>query len=99
MSLSEKRVHFSGTCSARIPIRWSHLIDENTRQFMNVEHVLVGKAGPLFRDMLCAYSNQVESPDRREYAPIHERGACPCRKSGSTFPGHALRVFRSGGVT
>ena len=37
---------------ARIPIRWSHLIDENTRQFMNVEHILVGKVGPLFRNML-----------------------------------------------
>jgi hypothetical protein len=54
MFLSEKWVRFSGTCSARIPIRWGHLIDENTRQFMNVEHVLVGKAGPLFRNMLCA---------------------------------------------
>jgi hypothetical protein len=37
---------------ARFPIRWSHLIEKNSRQFKNLEHVLVGKAGPLFRDML-----------------------------------------------
>jgi hypothetical protein len=37
---------------ARFPIRWSHLIEKNSRQFKNLEHVLGGKAGPLFRDML-----------------------------------------------
>jgi hypothetical protein len=37
-----------------------------------------------------ALSDQVESPDRKEFAPIQKLGACPCRKSGSTFPGHAL---------
>jgi hypothetical protein len=37
---------------ARFPIRWNHLIEKNSRQFKNLEHVLVGKAGPLFRDML-----------------------------------------------
>jgi hypothetical protein len=37
-----------------------------------------------------AYSDQVESPDRKEYAPTQHVGACPCRKSGPTFPGHAL---------
>jgi hypothetical protein len=53
---------------ARIPIRWSHLIDENTRQFMNVEHVLVGKVGPLFRNML--YSTQIESRPRSVSAHV-----------------------------
>jgi hypothetical protein len=37
-----------------------------------------------------ALSDQVESPDRKEFAPIQKLGACPCRKSGSIFPGHAL---------
>jgi hypothetical protein len=37
---------------ARFLIRWNHLIKKNSRQFKNLEHVLVGKAGPLFRDML-----------------------------------------------
>jgi hypothetical protein len=41
-------------------------------------------------DLSSALSDQVESPDRKEFAPIQKRGACPCRKSGSTFPGHAL---------
>src|SRR5580693_6574618 len=40
--------------------------------------------------LLSALSDQVESPDRKEFAPIQKLGACPCRKSGSTFPGHAL---------
>jgi hypothetical protein len=41
-----------------------------------------------------ALSDQVELPDRKEFAPIQKLGACPCRKSGSTFPGHALGVSR-----
>jgi hypothetical protein len=37
---------------ARIPIRWNRLIEKNTRQLNMLEHVLVGKVDPLFRDML-----------------------------------------------
>jgi hypothetical protein len=40
--------------------------------------------------LISALSDQVESPDRKEFAPIQKLGAWPCRKSGSTFPGHAL---------
>jgi hypothetical protein len=43
---------FGSDALARFPIRWHHLIEKNSRQFKNLEHVLVGKAGPLFRDML-----------------------------------------------
>ncbi len=31
-------------------------------------------------------------PIDQEYAPIQKLGACPCRKSGPTFPGHALEA-------
>jgi hypothetical protein len=51
---AESAAVFGFTSVEHVPIRWGHLIDENTRQFMNVEHVLVGKAGPLFRNMLRA---------------------------------------------
>jgi hypothetical protein len=37
---------------ARIPIGWNHPIDKNTRHFNKMEHVLIGKVDPLFRDML-----------------------------------------------
>jgi hypothetical protein len=47
----ERNPGFGGLL-ARFPIRWNHLIEKNSRQFKNLEHVLVGKAGPLFRDML-----------------------------------------------
>jgi hypothetical protein len=37
---------------AGIPIGWNRLIEKNTRQLNMLEHVLVGKVDPLFRDML-----------------------------------------------
>jgi hypothetical protein len=37
---------------ARIPLEWNHPRDKNTRGFNELEHVLIGKVDPLFRNML-----------------------------------------------
>ena len=36
----------------RFPIRWNHLIERESLKFKELEHVLIEKAGQLFRNML-----------------------------------------------
>ena len=42
---------------ARIPLKWSHLSEKNSRQVNNLEHVLIGKVMQLCRNMLWVYSH------------------------------------------
>jgi hypothetical protein len=36
----------------RFPIRWNHLIEKESLRFKELEHVLIGIVGQLFRNML-----------------------------------------------
>jgi hypothetical protein len=38
--------------SERFPIRWNRLIENGSLRFKGLEHVLIGKVGQLFRNML-----------------------------------------------
>ena len=37
---------------ARIPLGWNHPSEKNSRQIINLEHVVVGKVSQLCRNML-----------------------------------------------
>ncbi|PZR87068.1 MAG: hypothetical protein DLM68_08990 [Hyphomicrobiales bacterium] len=39
-------------CLERVPIKWNHLIEKDTAQIKELEHVLIEKVEQLFRDML-----------------------------------------------
>jgi len=41
-----------GAVLERFPIRWNHLIEKESLEFKELEHVLIEKVDQLFRNML-----------------------------------------------